>query len=32
MMLGKRNSKEDFSDVLDDLKGSFSTGKSQAAT
>ena len=32
MMLGKRHSKEDFSDVLGDLKRSFSTGKSQAAT
>ena len=32
MMLGKRHSKEDFSDVLNDLKKSFSTGKSQAAT
>ena len=31
MMLGKRHSKEDFSDVLDDLKRSFSTGESQAA-
>ena len=31
MMLGKRYSK-DFSDVLDYLKRSFSTGKSQAAT
>ena len=30
MMLGKRHSKEDFSDVLDDLKRSFSTGESQA--
>ena len=29
---GKRHSKEDFSDVLNDLKKSFSTGKSQAAT
>ena len=32
MMLGKRHSKEDFADVLDDLKRSFATGKSQAAT
>ena len=32
MMLGKKHSKEDFSDVLDDLKRSFSTGKSQATT
>ena len=32
MMQGKRHSKEDFSDVLDDLKRSFSTEKSQAAT
>ena len=32
MMVGKKHSKEDFSDVLDDLKRSFSTGKSQAAT
>ena len=32
MTLGKIHSKEDFSDVLDDLKRSFSTGKSQAAT
>ena len=31
MMLGKWH-KEDFSDVLDDSKRSFSTGKSQAAT
>ena len=31
-MLGKRHTKEDFSDVPDDLKRSFSTGKSQAAT
>ena len=31
MMLGKRHSKEHFSDVLDDLKSSFSTGKSHAA-
>ena len=31
-MLGKRHTKEDFSDVLDNLKMSFSTGKSQAAT
>ena len=29
MMLGKRHSKEDFFDVLDDLKRLFSTGKSQ---
>ena len=32
MMLGKRHSKEDFSDVLDDSKKSFSTGKNRAAT
>ena len=32
MTLGKRHSKEHFSDVLDDLKRSFSTGKSHAAT
>ena len=32
MMLGKRHSKEDFSDVLDDLKRSFFTGKSHPAT
>ena len=32
MMLGKGHSKEDFSNVLDDLKRSFSTGKNQAAT
>ena len=32
MMLGKKHSKEYFSDVLDDLKGSFTTGKSSAAT
>ena len=32
MMLGKRDSKDDFSDVFDDLKRSFSTGKRQAAT
>ena len=31
MMLGKRYSKEDFSDVIDDLQRSFSTGKSEAA-
>ena len=29
---GKRHSKEDFSDLLKDLKKSFSAGKSQAAT
>ena len=32
MTLGKKHSKEHFSEVLDDLKRSFSTGKSQAAT
>ena len=32
MILGKRHSKEDLPDVLDDLKRSFSIGKSQAAT
>ena len=32
MMLGKKHSKEDFFDVLDDFLRSFSTGKSQAAT
>ena len=32
MTLGKRHSKEHFADVLDDLKKSFSTGKSHAAT
>ena len=32
MILGKRHSKEDLPDVLGDLKRSFSTGKSQAAT
>ena len=32
MTLGKRHSKENFSDVLDDLKRSFSTGKSHAVT
>ena len=32
MMLRKRHSKEDSSAVLDDLKRSFSSGKSQAAT
>ena len=32
MMLEKRHSKEYFSDVLDDLKRSFSTGKSPTAT
>ena len=32
MMIGKRNSKEDFSEVLDDLKRPFSSGNSQAAT
>ena len=32
MMLGKRQSKEEFSEVIDDLKRSFSIGKSQAAT
>ena len=32
MMLGKIHSKEDFSDVLNDLERSLSTGKSQAAT
>ena len=31
-MLGKRNSKEDFFDALDNLERSFSTGKNQAAT
>ena len=32
MMLGKRHSKKRFSDVLDVLKMSFSTGKCHAAT
>ena len=32
MMLGKRHFKEDFSDVLGDLKRSFSNGNSQTAT
>ena len=32
MMLGKGHAKEDFFDVLNDLKKSLSTGKSQAAT
>ena len=32
MMVGKRHSKECFSDVLDDLKILFSTGKSPTAT
>ena len=32
MMKGKRHSKEDSSDVLDDSKRLFSTGKSQATT
>ena len=32
MILGRRHSREDFSHVLNNLKGSFSTGKSQAAT
>ena len=31
MMLGKRHSKEDFSDLRNDLEMSLSTGKSQAA-
>ena len=31
MMLGNRHSKEDFSDVLDDLKRSFTNEKSPAA-
>ena len=31
MMLDKRHSQEEFSEVIDDLKRSFSTGKSQAA-
>ena len=31
-MLGKGHAKEDFSDVLNDLKKSLSTGKSQAGT
>ena len=32
MTVGKKNSEEHFSDVLDDLERSFSTGKSHAAT
>ena len=31
MMLGKRHSKEDFSDILDDLKRSFFAGKDSSS-